>query len=500
MSFKRFVRGGVWLYIGSLLSEFLGFLYWVIASRFVDPSVVGSASAVIALQGIFLSMASIGLPTGVRRLIGQTYGKKQYQQLSTYFSTSLVITFTLYIPLAFAVLFVALAGFNGLHITPLELFFLALLLLASFLPPLFDSLFISVLRTRITALAQITSSLAKMSVGVLLLMLGLGFPGVMLGFAIAFLAADFILILCAIRLFKELDIGFKFRASFSGELLKASAPSWIPSVLTILGQSVGILLIYAFFSGTQTALYYVAFAISLIIYNLMISFQTLIFPVLSGMGSGREAAVSRAIRLTLALGVPAAYALAVYASLPLSLLGASYSGAYLPIQLLALGAIAYPIFSVYYSYIYALGKYRQVTVVGVATNVSRLVLYPLLIIPLQSTGAAISYIAGTFAGVFSCVLSARRLGYHFGWIDYGKTLVIPTSAAFVLWFLRIDWFIGVPLLLVASLISYTRLGIVTKKDLYDIAQAFLSDQTLSRITVHSKPIARLLYGSQRQSS
>ena len=43
MSIGEVVRGSAWLYIGALFFSFLGFFFWLIASLFVNPDVIGNA-------------------------------------------------------------------------------------------------------------------------------------------------------------------------------------------------------------------------------------------------------------------------------------------------------------------------------------------------------------------------------------------------------------------------------------------------------------------------
>lgn len=229
-------------------------------------------------------------------------------------------------------------------------------------------------------------------------------------------------------------------------------------------------------------------------------------PVLSGLEDGRKGITSKTIQLSLAVTAPLAFVFALYSILLFTLLGPAYELATVPLLFLMIGAVVYPIVVGYESYIYAIGKYGQVTILGLVLNISRLVLYALLIGCWGSNGAAISYSSGLFLALIPIIVSARRLGYQLEWGRYMKTIALPggLAAAFILsqflWFIGvpflfpIPWYLGIPSILLVSLIVYARLGIFTKDDLREIAHAFLSKESIEKITRYTSPLLRLMFG------
>jgi len=239
---------------------------------------------------------------------------------------------------------------------------------------------------------------------------------------------------------------------------------------------------------------FIAFAIASIVYNLPTSILGLMFPVLSGMEDGRKRAISRTIQLSLAITAPIALALTIYPSLPLSLLGQNYVQASNILTILILEAVASPIISGYTSYVYAIGNYIHVTMIGLATNVSRIMLYVILISTLEATGVAIAYTLGTIMALVAVLPSAKGLGYRFDWVQYAKTMTIPAILTIFLSTLNIHWLIGIPILLVVSSLAYARMSIVSKADLLEISQAFMSKERMSRMYVYARPLIKLIYG------
>lgn len=484
----------MWLYVGSLLFNLLGFFFWIVVSLFVSPQVVGSAAAVIALYSSFVAVLSLGIPMGVRRFMGSSWGDGDYQQLFSYFLTAFVLLTLVNLPLVVVALcFSTLSGI--LSLTSFEFFIVSVLLILEFWPPLFYSLFNSVLRTKTVAFADILLSCLKLLASVLLLSLGYGFLGLMLGLIVGSIVRSALFFYYTMKMFREHSIHVYSLVDMSKvrEILPAGIASWAPTALAVLGQSIGVLAIYGFVGGTETGLYYIAFTIALVVYRLPDSIQTLMFPVVSGMSDGKKRAISAAIKLTLALTVPLALALVVYPFLPFMFLGPNYLGASNILRLLVLGAIIHPIISGYVTYIYAIGKYAHVMIVGLVTTMARLVLYALLVASMGAEGVAISFTLGMLISLALTIISARRIGFKFQWLQHGKTILVAVMLSVLLYLLNIWWLIGIPLLVLGSLVAYLRIGILSRSDIREISQAFLSDEAIARASARFRPILSLLF-------
>lgn len=506
MSIGSVARGGLWLYIGGLLSSLLGYVYWLVAARFVPQDMIGSAAAIIAFQNLLVTFFSFGIPVGLRRFIGISRGQGDDQQLTSYFYTSLILLLLLNLPLAFLLFFSAFTGFTILYFTTYDLFLIAYLFTLNFWPVLLVSLFNSILRTEISARAQILSSIAKLGIGFPLMLLGWNFVGLVYGIIAASTTVDIILLGYTVKLFRQLKTKMDFESADIKPLFASGFPSWIPYTLTILAQSLGVLGIYGITGSAETGLYYVAFTVSQIVFALPLSIGVLMLPVLSGLDSGQKGVASKTIQLSLVVTAPFAFVFALYSLLLFTLLGPTYELAAAPLFFLMIGAVVYPIIVGYESYIYAMGKYVQVTILGLVLNISRLILYALLIGSWASNGAAIAYSSGLFLSLIPIIVSARRLGYGLDWTLYVKTIAFPGGLAAILvlfhllwlfgvpFLFPIPWFFGILIILLGSLIAYTRLGILTKNDFLEIAQAFLSKESIERITRYASPLLRLMFG------
>ena len=387
------------------------------------------------------------------------------------------------------------SSLSALGVGPFDLYYVAILLLLGFLAPLLYSILNSVLRTRDTAIADILLSIVKLVVGIALLFLGYGLVGILIAFIVGSVVRGLLLATFTARLFKRFNITIKARIDMAllKDVFHSGIATWIPTLLTTVGQSFAILLIYGVAGGGETGIFYVIFAISLIVYRISDSIMMLMFPVLSGMERGRKTAISKAIRLSLTATVLIAFILILYPSLLLGLFGPAYTQSSLILVILALGAFVYPLVSGYNSFIYAEGKYSHVTMVGLVMTSARLLLYFMLVGTYGDLGIAIAYDIGLLVALLPVIYSARSVDYGIPWLQYLKILVVPSLIAGMQYLLSIPWFVGTPILLFLSMAIYARMGIITKSDVSEIAGAFLSRDTIQKIRDRTEPVLAILF-------
>jgi O-antigen/teichoic acid export membrane protein len=493
---QSIVMGSFWLFLGVAIFNIVGFLYWMMASLFVSPGVVGSVSAILSFESLMINVCSLGVPIGMRRFIGFSWGQHEPEKIPQYLSTSLAFTAIINIPAFSLILAIAFLNIPFLNLGSFEMFSIAILMALDFWPSIYASLFIAILKTRVTTVSNSMSSIVKVVVGVFLLEMGFGFIGIIISMISASLTREIILLSSTRKLSNE--FGFSLYRGVSiqsmSEILKAGIASWIPNTLMILGQAIGVLLIYGYVGGEQTGLYYIAFALSAVAYNLPNSIQSLMFPVLSGMDAGKEETIRNAIRLSLAAVAPIALAMVVYSQVPFLLLPSSYANAANPFSILMIGLLVIPAVGGYSSYVYALGKYMHVTLIDTVSTVVRLFSYFVLIIPFGALGAAIAYVLGIVSSILPAIISARYIGFSFEAKQYSKTLVTPFFSAIAVYFVNLPWALGIIFLLITSYIVYARSGVITKSDVRQMALAFLSPESVERVHTHTKRIVTTLFG------
>jgi O-antigen/teichoic acid export membrane protein len=494
LSLGRVLRGSIWLSLGSILANFFGFIYWLLISPAVSPAVVGKAATVLAIESLLLSTLSLGVPTGVVRFLGRESGRRDPIMLGRYLYSPLI--FILGLNLASGFLFL---GLGLARVTPLDVesvFFASFLMFVGMngWPLVLAALFSSTLETESVAMAQSITGLSRILIGVPLVYLDLGFLGVMLGYAVAAIGNSLMLLLLARRQIKRLGAKFSIAGHAVKEAIKAGLATWIPSTLSLAGQWLGVLGLSGLVGSYEAGTYFIGYAITSGLLAFPINIVSLMFPVLSGMEDGRKRAMSEAVRISSAIMHPPAFMLIAYPAFIPSLLGEAYLSASTSIMILASGFLLAPLVNGYTYYAYALGKYREVILIGLAGNLPRIILYLFLIGKFAETGTAISFSLGTFFSLLAVIPLARKTGYHLNLKESAKSLSIPLALCVLTSVLRLPPLLGITLILTSSYIIYARLRIISKKDLADFATALLSREALTTITPYLRPILKILYG------
>lgn len=494
MALGRVLRGSIWLSLSSILANFFGFIYWLLVSPLVSPSTVGKAATILAVETLILSTLSLGVPTGVMRFLGREEGRQDPIMLGRYLYSSLI--FVLGLNLASGALFL---GLGLARIIPLDIesiFFISILMFIGMngWPLILLAFFNSILKTENVAITQFITSISRILIGVPLVYLGLDFLGIMLGYVIAAGGSSLILSLLARRQIQKLGAKFSISGHAIKEVIKAGLATWIPSILALTGQWLGVLGLSGFIGSYETGVYFIAYSIVSGLLAFPMNVVSLMFPIISGMEDGRKRAMGEAVRISSAIMCPLAFMLIAYPALIPSFLGKSYLLASTPIMILAAGFLLAPLVNGYTYYAYALGKYWEVILIGLAGNLPRIILYMLLVGQLAEIGAAISFSLGFVSSLIAIIPLARESGYNLNIEKSIKLLAIPLALCILTIALKLPALLGVMLILALSYVAYTRLRIISKEDLANLATALLSRKALTSLLPYLRPILKVLYG------
>ncbi len=486
MSLNKVVRSSLWLYAAGLAGNFLGFVYWLVATRFVGAAVIGDAAAVVGIVSVVSSVFGLGISSGLTRMVGRALGHGERDKISVHLFSSLFLSLLLG---AVAAALVHLLG-GALSVPEFEVPYVTVLILLYSSLPVLQAYYNASLRTSVIALSSISASVLRLAIGILLLYLGWSFAGVMVAYVISYVVQNLVMYL---ELRGEVSLSPPSPKS-AAEAVRTGLPSWIPSLVATAGSWFGVLGVYGISGNLEAGTYYVAFVIASIVFSLPLSLLGLMFPVLSGMDDGRKRATNRAVLLTSAIVAPLAAALIAYPQVPLSLLGQEYASSSAALRILLLAAFVSPIPSGFSSLVYAYGRYRDVTILGFAYNVPRLLFYPLMVSAWGENGAALSYVLGFFVATAAVYFMAKPIGYIVGWRGSLLVSLIPIAPAVAVWIAQLPWFIGSLLVIGVSAIFYARLGIVKKSDLAEISAAFISKARIEQFQPYIRYILEVLYG------
>jgi len=496
LSFSRVLRGSIWLTASTVLANLFGFIYWLIVSPLVPPATVGRAAATLAVESLLLATLSLGIPTGIMRFLGGSYGGGDARGLGLHFYSNLLFILGLDFVAGGCLVILGLAGIS---INPLDteslLFASVLILLGSNgWALLLTAFFNSILKTEYVTIAGFIAGITRILVGAPLVYYGQGFFGLMVGYVASAATSSLALLILAIRELRRLAASFILSSLAVREAVRAGLAAWTPSILTLAGQWVGVLGLGGFTGGHEAGNYFIAYAITAGLLAFPLGILQLTFPVVSGMEDGRKRMMGRSVKMASAAMYPIAFTLIAYPYTIPTLLGRPYLPSAGSIRILAAGFLMAPLVDGYTYYAYALGNYKQVTLIGLAGNLPRIILYLLLIGQFAGEGAAASFSLGFLFSLIAAAPLARRAGYHLNLSENSKILATPFILYILVNLLQLPPITGIPLLLTASYITYTRLRIVSEKDLQDLFIALLSKKTLDALSPYLRPILKILYG------
>jgi O-antigen/teichoic acid export membrane protein len=202
----------------------------------------------------------------------------------------------------------------------------------------------------------------------------------------------------------------------------------------------------------------------------------------------------RVLKICLALGCPAAAFLAFYPGFLLSLVGGSYVVASTTLSVLALSIIPLTLTSAVTNLVYASGSYGKVLGIGLALNVSQVLLYFELVPVYGEFGAGLSFLFGALVGLVAAAIVSRSVQFQVSSIKIILSALIPLSVGFLCLKLGFSWLIGGAAILLASVLSFGRLGIVERVDLAELARGFASEKTIAKASSDLNWVLKIIYG------
>ncbi len=494
MSVGGIARGGLFLFVGLVTAAVLAYVYWFLISLISGPEVVGIASSIVSLSTLVSGIATLGVPLGVQRFLGRAYSHKKVKSVNVFFWSSFVFVLALCLLSATIIWCIAFTNMPFTGFSSIMLFLTGFIVILSFSGSIV-ALFVSTTRTEYIPISTLVSSIVMLCSGVYLVHLGFGWFGAVTGIILYNVALELLMLFFAWRELKRIG-GVKIRGSLRAlqQSLRAGFPSWLPYVITLLGQQLSLLTVFQFQGSYQAGVYYIAYAIFSILYMLPSSFMSILFPILSGTtGGGREIAW-KVLKLCLALTCPLTAFLMIYSAFPLSIIGQEYIKAALTLTLLASCTIPLTFISAVTNLVYASGSYGKVLGIGLLTNVPRVVLYFLFVPIYGGFGAALSFLVGTLPGLVAAIYVSRIANFKVSRRKIVAAIAAPFVGALVSFLIGLDWLLGGTVILLSSLFVYGRLGVVERRDLTDIGRAFASEKTIAKAGERLHWLLKIIYG------
>jgi O-antigen/teichoic acid export membrane protein len=456
-------KNATYLYVESIIAMVAGYVLWLFLSSLSSPDVIGIASTVVSLSVIFSQIVDIHVSVGGVRFLGKSFAEGNLEDVKLLVTACLII-----------VLLGILAG--SVFITtfkqwlfpaiPIDLIIILILLIGvTIVVNLLRAVLVSALKTSFLPIITIISSAFRIVLAVTLLHVGFDALGITIGYLSGFCVA---LVLLSVKVFTNLS-GVKMQATINlylacKRILVASIPSWIPTVLLVVGSHLGTVVVFATAGAGQAASYFIATAIFYAIDAIRNSLFSVGFPILSAMDDGRKKFLWRIIKMSMVISLPVTFAVMPYTTEILGLIGPNYAQGSMSLKIILLSVFPLTFLYGISTLIYSYGNYRQVLAIGVGTNLPRVLLYFILVPIFGSPGAALSFTVGSIIGFAISIMAAKRIGMKIYWRELALLVGIPIGLTFPLTYLQVTPIIGIPIVLTLSPIMMFALRVISKSE------------------------------------
>ena len=428
-----------------------GYVLWLVLSSLTTPTVIGIASTVISLSTIFSQIIDLAVPTGSTRYLGKSFSEENAEDTQVLVKGSLLIVCASIIVTSILILVFKqwLTPSFGLDITII----LILLIGISVIVNLLRSILIASLKTKSLPKIMVISSIIRIVLAIVLVLLGTGAAGItagyLIGFATATILLSFTLVTSIMPAKRHSTISLLQGCK---NILVASVPSWIPRVLAVVGAHLGTVVVFGTQGPNQAGAYFIAMAIFYAIDAIKNSLFSVAFPILSAMDDQRKRFVWRIIKMSLVVTLPISFTAVVYSSEILGLIGPNYVQASMPLKIILLSALPLTLLTGISTLVYSYGNYWQVFAMGIGLNVPRVLLYFAVVPSYGSTGAALAFTTGSVIGFIVSIIVARRIKMTILWKELALLFGIPTSIAFTVGYFHLIFIIGIPIILSLSVL------------------------------------------------
>jgi O-antigen/teichoic acid export membrane protein len=463
------LKGATYIYIETIASIISGYIFWIIMSKIATTETIGISSTLVSFAAIVSVVASIGIPTGVQRFIGKYFSENKLDDAKAFVITSLILI-CIGILVCSIMILIAQNWLYGIFGFEFGLIIISILLMGSaVISMLFRSIVISSLNTKSLPMIIITSSIFKLFLSILLVLMGTGAIGLTLGLAFNHILSSILLGILVINVFKRSRINYlsiKFIDNCKN-LLRSSVVYWIPFLITVIGSQLGTIVVFGSQGSNQAAVYFLALTIVTGLTSVMNSLFSIAIPALSALQDYRKRFAWQTIRLSAILLLPFSCSLIFYSEEIMRLIGDDYVKGSSFLEILLLSMLPMAILGGVNALVYSYGNYRQVLLIGLAMSIPRTILYFILVPTYGGTGAAISYTIGSLIGCVISIIISKKIGMLIFWKDLAAIFIIPTTIAFVLNYLELNYIIGILTTIVISYVILLKIHIITRSDILD---------------------------------
>jgi O-antigen/teichoic acid export membrane protein len=266
-------------------------------------------------------------------------------------------------------------------------------------------------------------------------------------------------------------------------ILEAGLASWIPTMVNVLGSQLGIIIVFVTEGAAEAGKFYLPLTIFTIVLFIVNSINRVSHPMIAGMSSEDEQRkfVSYSMKLAYVFTLPLAVPILFFAESFLKLVGSEFGPAGNALTILMVALPLAIVSEILYYFVYGKGDKRAVLYLGLAGNLTRIILYFGLVPIFGIEGAAFAYLAGTIVQLIFSVKVANKYSITLSYKTYSIISLIPLATGVIVWLANVQFVLATIIIIISSLFLYVRLHIITDPELRTIVYAALPHSTAKRI-------------------
>jgi len=439
-----------------------GFVLWLILPRLTTSEIIGISSTVISVTIIFSAVIDLGVSSGSTRFLGKSFSHRG-GDAKVLVNASLLIACASILVSNIAILVFKDSIFPTIGF---DLIIISILLIdISVIYNILRSILIASLETKSLPKIIFLNSMCKIIITLILVLIGTGAIGIIIGYLSGYVLSAVLISFPLVTILPSIKEETTLRLyNACRSILVASVPRWIPTVIGTLGTNLGTVVVFGMQGASQAGSYFIAFSIFYAIVVIKDSLFAVALPVLSAMDDQRKTFVSKLIKMSLVISLPVSSIVFLYSDDIMGLFGPHYIQSSMALKIMSLSMLGSTFAVGIATLVYSYGDYRKDFAIGIAMSLSRVLFYFIFVPLYGNTGAAISLTLGALVGFAVSVIMAKRIGMPIFWQQLALLFIIPTALAFTLAYFHATPIIGVPVILVLSLVLFFILKVLTKSD------------------------------------
>lgn len=485
--------------VSTLLLAILTYVFWFVVARFAGSETVGLASAIASFVTIITTINGLNISVGMKRRLGIAVASNNTIEFNRVFIAAIIFVS---IGIAISCVLIAIPQLKileGLGIEYDYVLVITFMVIALALQFVFSEALISSFNSKKLILPLVVGSIVRFPLFFIFIYV---FPTNAIGTVIAYSSLLFIVSIFYGSYFmktitKTHDKILVNITSNIKQLLKPSLASWIPQIVNVLGYHLGIIAVFTIRGASEGGKFYIPMSMFLATLFIVMGINRVSHSYIAGIKTKEEQAnfLASVMKYAFMFTMPISVPLIFFANDFLTILGNEFSTASITLTILMIGLPFIIISEMIYYFLYGRGEDKSVLYLGLAGNISRMLLY-LTFIPIYgSVGAAIAFFVGTIIQLAISILMSKKHLLIIQYKSYAVLTLIPLGIGFVLWQIQINFIISSFLIFFVSLIAYIRLRLLNEEDLSNITHIGIPNKMIDRVYPTLQNIIKKIAGN-----